>query len=70
MSGDFACPKTEVAWVRYYNNNKDLKYVITSNKTREYYFLYEIAEKQIKLGKGKTPKDLELKYNVLLNLCK
>ena len=70
MSASFICPKTEVAWVRYYDGKGQLRYIITSNKTRDSYFLYDVAEMQTKLGKGKTPRDLESKYDILSHLCK
>ena len=70
MNGGFVCPKNEMAWVRYCSDKGDLMYVITSNKTRDSYYLYDVTEKQTRLGKGKTPRDLESKYDILSRLCK
>lgn len=35
--------KNEIVWVTHYHNNKAI-YVITSNKTRETYFLYVVKD--------------------------
>ena len=36
----FIPQKDEILWVRGYNSDGTLRYVITSNKTRDRYFLY------------------------------
>ena len=36
----FIPSKDEIAWVQGYNSDGALRYVITSNKTRDRYFLY------------------------------
>jgi hypothetical protein len=51
-------PKSEKSWtlIRYKSN----EYVITSNLDRTTYFIYKIIDgKFLKLGKGKTPYDLD-----------
>ena len=58
-------PKGETIWVSYYNNKGDLIFVITSKTTRDYYYLYEVVNNELKkLGRSKTPTELEEKYNI------
>lgn len=38
--GSFRLPKNEIVWVRGCDSGGTLRYVITSNKTRDRYFLY------------------------------
>ncbi len=53
-------PKDEIVWERYYNEEGDLRYVVTSKKSRDYYFLYEWnGEKLKKLSRSKTPDTFE-----------
>ena len=55
-------PKTERIWVKRISSRGDI-YYITSKDVRDYYFLYkEENGKAIKLGKAKSPLDLERKY--------
>ena len=55
-------PKTERIWVKRITE-KGETYYITSKDTRDYYFLYKIdGEKAVKLGKAKSPLELEQKY--------
>ena len=56
-------PKDEKIWVSYNNSNGELRYIITSKQTRDFYFLYELADGVFKkIGKAKTPTFLENKY--------
>ena len=58
-------PKGEKVWRRYYNSNRELKFIITSKSTRDAYFLYELVDGEFKkLGKAKTPPELVEKYDV------
>lgn len=59
-------PKAERVWVSYYGTNHELLFILTSKESsREYYFLYELVDGAFKkLGKGRSPKELEEKYNV------
>ena len=61
----FKYPKGEIVWRRYYNESKELKFIITSKSTRDAYFLYELINSEFKkLGKAKTPPELVEKYDV------
>lgn len=59
-------PKGEHVWTRYYNKALKLKYIITSKETnRETYYLYELEDGVLrKLGKSKSPSELEEKFKV------
>lgn len=65
-------PKGERVWVGYYNQAHELNFIITSRETRDYYFLYELVDGEFrKLGRSKSPKELEEKYDVNKKLrCK
>ena len=60
---EFTYPKDERIWVQFFDNDKQLKYIITSKQTRDMYYIYELKDKKfIKLAKDKNPKALESKY--------
>lgn len=56
-------PKTETVWEHLINFN-GREYIVTSNKNRDKYFLYDITEKSnyVKIGHAATPVDLLDKY--------
>ncbi len=55
-------PKSEKSMTKRLDNKGNV-YYITTNATRESYFLYKIENnKAIKLGKASTPTELEKKY--------
>ena len=55
-------PKTERIWVKRITE-KGETYYITSKDIRDYYFLYKMdGDKAVKLGKAKSPLELEQKY--------
>lgn len=57
-------PKSEELWARCYNSAHELVYFITSDLQRNFYFFYEVSSGvSKKLGKGKSPKELEKKYD-------
>ena len=60
-------PKGEFVWVGYNDKDGLLRFVMTSKSTRDYYYMYAVNEDGTltKLGKSKSPPDLESKYNVL-----
>lgn len=61
-------PKTERIWVKRITE-KGETYYITSKDTRDYYFLYKMdGDKAVKLGKAKSP--LELEKNILVDRYK
>lgn len=52
----FQLPKGEIAWVKGCNSDGTLCYVITSNKTRDHYFLYALEnEVWKKVAKARSP---------------
>ena len=56
-------PKGEKLWVSYYDDNHTLQYILTSKETRDYYYLYEVAEDGLKrLGRDRDPKVLEARF--------
>ena len=58
-------PKGERIWVGYYNAEHELCFILTSKESREFYFLYELVDGEFKkLGKARTPKELEDKFEV------
>lgn len=62
---EIKCPKGERLWVRYYDKKNSLRFFITSKEVRDYYFLYEVSGDSVKkLGKARTPRDLEIKYKI------
>lgn len=57
-------------WVGYYNTDGALQHFMTSKPTRDYYFMYKVNDDGsfTKLGKAKSPPDLEKRYNVCENI--
>lgn len=55
-------PKTEQIWVKRIASKGEI-YYITSKENRDFYFLYkEENDKAVKIGKAKSPLELESKY--------
>ncbi len=55
-------PKMERIWVERITDKGEI-YYITSKDIRDYYFLYKMdGDKAVKLGKDKSPLELEKKY--------
>lgn len=52
--------KNEIVWLRGQDDDGNLKYVITSNTDKSWYYIYD--KDCQKLGKAKTPTELENKY--------
>lgn len=52
--------KNETQWVFGLDKNGNLKYTITSNAERTWYYIYD--KDNNKLGKAKSPVELEEKY--------
>ena len=59
-------PKGERIWVGSYNKDHELLFIMTSKETsRDFYFLYKLVNGEFKkLGKARSPKDLENKFDV------
>lgn len=52
--------KSEIRWVSVYDINRNLRYIITSNKDRSVYYIYDKDLKR--LGRGTSPSELERKF--------
>lgn len=63
-------PKGEKVWVGYYDTKKNLRFILTSKEgNRDFYLLYEFVDGQFKkLGKARSPKELEDKFKVVAKL--
>lgn len=62
---ELAYPKGETVWVGYYNRDHELLFIMTSKEARDFYFLYELADGKFKkLGRSKSPKELEERFEV------
>ena len=58
-------PKGERVWGGCYNQAHELKFIITSKESRDFYYLYELVDGEFrKLGRSKSPKELEEKFEV------
>jgi hypothetical protein len=59
-------PKGETVWVSYRTSKGETTHILTSKPARDFYFLYEVLPdgKLNKLGKAKTPTELEKKYGL------
>lgn len=59
-------PKGEIVWVRYCDAKGVPVFVLTSKELRDCYYLYEANEDGSlkKLGKARTPPELESKFAV------
>lgn len=52
--------RNEIKWVSGLDKNGNLRYTITSNVDRTWYYIYD--KDGNKLGKAKNPNELEEKY--------
>lgn len=56
-------PKTEQIWIKRTTLKGEIFYITSKESNRSYYFLYKMEEdKAVKLGKSKSPVELERKY--------
>lgn len=56
-------PKTERIWVKRTTLKGEVFYTTSKENDRSYYFLYKMeGDKAVKLGKSKSPVELERKY--------
>lgn len=60
MESSFQAPKGEIVWVRGFDSNGAERYIITSNKLRDHYFLY-VHEKDgwTRTAKARSPINFE-----------
>lgn len=57
-------PKSEQIWESVYDENKVLRYVITSDKRREHYTLWKVVGSEYQsIGRGKSPLELRKRFN-------
>ena len=57
-------PKNEVLWCTYNDTKGAAHHIVTSNLTRDMYFMYEVVDSEPtkKIGKARTPTELEDKF--------
>lgn len=56
MSTILSVPKDEILWQRVYDEHQKLRYVVTSNRFRDRYFLYEYKNGRLnKVATASTP---------------
>lgn len=60
-------PNGETVWVRYVDHKQNTMFILTSKESsRDFYFLYELIDGVFKkLGKARSPIELEEKFHVL-----
>lgn len=63
---EYPYPKGEHVWVGYYTEKHELMFIITTKEsTRDFYYLYELADGKFRrLGKSRSPRELEEKFEV------
>ena len=64
-------PKGETVWVTYHSSGGSPALFITSKPARDFYYLYEVLQDGAvkKLGRAKTPVELEEKYSEDIRLA-
>ena len=62
---DLVYPKGERMWVGYYTKDHNLLFIVTSKESRDFYYLYELVDGSFKkLGRAKSPQELEERFEV------
>ena len=56
-------PSGEIVWVQYLNRSGEVLYVVTSNKTRDWYYLYDVRDGR-RIGKDRDPSELVSQHGV------
>lgn len=68
---EYKYPRGEDIWTWYYTISGDLMFIITAKPQRDYYYLYELKDGQFcKLGRSKSPTELENKFDIRTRLNK
>ena len=63
MTAIAGIPKTETIWVTYTSEKGEVYHITAKTKNRDYYYLYKIVDsKAQKLGRARTPTELEEKF--------
>lgn len=58
-------PRGENIWTSYYTSSGELMFIVTSKSQRDFYYLWELNGLEFKkLGRAKTPAELEEKYDI------
>lgn len=59
-------PLGEIIWERIYDSNNVLRYIVTSDRRREWYYAYKVADggRLEKILRRKTPVELRVGLNV------
>ena len=58
-------PRGETVWTSYYTSSGELMFILTAKPQRDAYYLYELRDGEFqKLGRSKSPLELEEKFDV------
>lgn len=58
-------PRGETVWTSYYTSSGELMFILTAKPQRDAYYLYELVDNEFKkLGRSKSPPELEDKFDV------
>lgn len=58
-------PRGENVWTSYYTSSDELMFILTSKPQQDVYYLYELKDGEFqKLGRSKSPLELEEKFDV------
>lgn len=59
-------PRNEMVWTQYYDKSGTLRFLLTAKDgSRDTYIMYESVDGELrKVGKGKSPLELEEKFKV------
>lgn len=62
----YVYPKGERVWVKYCNEKQELMFIVTTKEsTKDFYYLYEFKDGKFKkLGKSRSPRELEEKFEI------
>ena len=63
MTAIAGIPKTETIWVAYTSEKGEVYHITAKTNNRAYYYLYKMVDgKAQKLGRARTPTELEEKF--------
>lgn len=63
MTAIAGIPKTETIWVTYTSEKGEVYHTTAKTNNRDYYYLYKMVDgKAQKLGRARTPTELEKKF--------
>lgn len=58
-------PRGETVWTSYYTASGELMFILTAKPQQDAYYLYELRDGEFqKLGRSKSPLELEEKFDV------